>query len=122
MIYKPHTLTFYPLSQHVNDTTKVLEAPLEGTPFTIDGQLMPYERDKVVFDAVTGVKITNPHQFLCEVADAANVRYNYRAVDTDNIEYAVRGVPNDRKAGGPVLAANHTEIVLDQLQFPTGGA
>lgn len=65
--YKPHTLTFYPVTESVN-VSSVVEIPIEGAGVTIEGQLTPMT-SQAAFERF-GVELQQPHLWMCDDDDA----------------------------------------------------
>lgn len=109
---KVHTLTFYPITETPNATTKVVPVPSEGAGVAVQGQLTPMSAESA-FKA-TGLELNNPHLFLCDVEDAGSIPFNAKAIDSAGVIYAVRTKP---KKWNAITANSCAETVLEQVEF-----
>lgn len=73
---KPHTLTFYPLTETTN-ADNVVQLPDEGAGVEIEGQLTPMDAD-AAYRAV-GLELSRPHLWFCDDTDAISIKPEYRA-------------------------------------------
>lgn len=114
LIYKPHTLTFYPASEPVNAVTKVVTVPVEGTGVAVEGQLMPISAEEA-FEK-TQLNLSSPHCFLCDLEPVSDVpiKPNIRAVDARGRNFAVRGKPQEPDA---ISALSYGDVTLELLEF-----
>lgn len=111
---KTHSLTFYPLTETADPTTKKVPVPTEGTGVSVQGQLTPMKAD-AAFQA-TGIELNNPHLFLCDIEDVASVpiKANIQAEDADGNAYVVTTKPNQWSA---ITAQSFAEVILEQVEY-----
>lgn len=111
---KTHTLTFYPLTETPNSTTKLVPVPTEGAGVEVAGQLTPVSA-KAAFEAI-GLELTNPYLFLCDVGPITSVpiKVNVAAEDEDGYSYVVVARPMLWTA---IPAQSYAQVYLEQTEF-----
>src|SRR5436853_5180032 len=114
LLFTTHTLTFFPISETADSTSKVVQVPTEGSGQTVAGALSPI-RGRVVFDARTGDTLINPHSFLFELGDFAKVSYGMRATDGADT-YVVSSAPVKHNAGGTFADLDCAEVTLEKVE------
>jgi hypothetical protein len=109
---KTHTLTFYPMTETPDPTTRIVPVPQRGTGVGVQGQLTPISSEQVFRD--TGMELTNPHLFLCDLEPVSTVpiKPNMQAEDVGGVVYAVRGKPRRWNA---IPVQSFGEVYLEEL-------
>lgn len=109
---KSHTLTFTPITETPDATTKIVPVPTEGTSFDLRGQLTPMSAEQSY--RATGLELTNGYLFMADAsANAKTLTVNYKAVDADSNVYQVRTRP---KVWEAIASLSCVEIYLELLE------
>lgn len=116
LLYKPHSVYVYAIAESFDYTGNVTAPPSYPIGVTVRGQLTPYTGRSAKFDTKSGVQLTNPHIFYCDMKDLPNFQYGYRVVYGSR-SFTVTESPNLWDAGGVTKAVQHSVVQLEELEL-----
>lgn len=106
-----HTLIGYSLIETPDAVTRVVGVPSVGSGVSVAGQLTPVSSEQA-FNA-TGIELVNAHLFLCDLEDATVFTANGNAVDENDREFQVRGLP---KLWDAIPSLSCAEVYLELIE------
>ena len=116
LLFKPQTVSVFAIVETYDSNGNVTAPPIYPVGISVKGMLTPYTGVNAKFDNKSGIQLTNPHIFYCNITDLPSFQYGYRVVYGKRT-FTITESPSNWNVGGVASPAQHGTVVMEELEL-----